>query len=320
MGGKKLEHGKALASTDEIEWETDVPAATHPLMLLNFVRVVAMATGVMGALVSLLLAITGEYGAILPLTELLAICGAGLFLLLVLVALIFYRNRIRMRFRIDRAGASASVINRNAKAASRVAIAAGLLAGRSAVAGTGAIALAGSSERIDWQIVGRARFYPRWHAITLANSWRTVLILFCRDDNYGAIATAVAKALDARPDDGMTRTSPLPSLLLRSALTVVATVPLFGLTHEAAMSAIGPVLALCFALATIWLLPLLAWVVIAVLVYMAAAVLGALASAASDEGFRSSYHALPALLGGAYLLWLSVAALSGRVRSGLMSD
>lgn len=332
MSDHKIGSKSSVASIGELEWEVDVPVATHPLMLLNFGKVIIIASVLLGALIAFQLAMAGDHSAILPLIEMLAACSTGLFLLVIVVALVFYRNRMPMRFRVDAAGASASVIDRRARIVSKVAIATGLLTGKPGVAGAGMISANTSKQEILWEAIARARFHPRWRTISLANSWRTVLVLFCRDDNYDAVTSTVRRAIDAHLVEQPARNSPLASLLLRSALAVIATIPLFYLPYYLTVGLIAPLLVLCFALATIWLVPLLAWVVIATLAYVGVAVLLNRLTPTIPlfgEGLHPAYRVLSdddwtvlvlAFFGAGYLLWLSIAALNGRIRSALMSD
>ena len=328
----KMSIQKVPASFDELDWEIDVPVATHPIMLVNIAKVTVIAASLMGGLLAFLLAITGDFSAIWPLMVMLAACSAGLFLLLIVVALLFFRNRMHMRFRVDATGAGALASDRRARIASKVAIVTGLMAGKPGVAGAGLVGATTSNQNILWDAIVRARFHPRWRTISLANSWRTVLILFCREDNYEAVALAVRRALDARPASQPDRKSPLASLLLRSAIVVIATVPLFFLPYNLAVGLLAPLLVLCFALATIWLVPLLAWVVIAALAYIALAALFngfSLMLSLFGEGLYPEHGVLSgddwtilvlSLLGAGYLLRLSIAALRGRIKTALMSD
>ena len=320
MSDSKTESKVAPAPNGELEWEADVPVATHLLMLLNFGKVIILASSLMGALLAFLLAMTGDYSAILPLMGMFAACGAGLFLLMVAVSLVFYRNRMHMLFRVNASGASASVVDRRAKIASNVAIVAGSLANNPGVAGAGMISAATSDQNIPWEDIVSTRFRPRWRTISLANSWRTVLILFCRDDNYDVVATAVRTAVEARIADQPARKSPLPSLLLRSAMAVIATMPLFLLLQQFRVELFAPLLALCFALATIWFLPVFAWVVIATLAHVSVTALHA--ALAHSRGLRGDDWAILvlALFGAGYLLWLSIAALRGKIQPALTSN
>jgi len=116
----------------------------------------------------------------------------------------------------------------------------------------------------------------------------------------------------------------LTSPLLRSAMAVVATIPLFCLPYNVAVNFLAPLLVLCLVVATIWLRPWLGWAVIAMLVGIAIAALFngfTLMLSLFGEGLANpvlngaDWAVLAAALAGAgYLLWLSIASVGGRFR------
>lgn len=313
-----------------LTWESDVRLLLHPLMLRDFAKLLLLTGAIMAALLSFLLAVSGQADTILPTLAMAGVCMGGLAVLFVLVILAFFRNRMHMRFRIDGKGASSAVSDRRADIGNRLAIAAGALAGKPGVAGAGMLGRAGDSRRIAWNAVEKVRFYPAWHAIALGNSWRSVVTLFCTPENYADIATAVAGALAARAPRTKTR-SPLPKFLLRTVLAVLASTPLFLLPELEEGAILPALLVMAFALTEIWLIPLAGWVVFAGLIWLAG-----LEIAALNESHRSifggtfqSYEVLSdddiamlvlAALGAAVLVWQSVGYLRGRIMSALTGD
>ena len=63
--------------------------------------------------------------------------------------------------------------------------------------------------------------------------------------------------------------NPLPGLLLRSALTIVACAPLFACPTPSRSILLVPLIVLAFALVSVWLLPIFGWVVIGGLAWVA---------------------------------------------------
>ncbi|HWA59932.1 MAG TPA: hypothetical protein VG939_01085 [Caulobacteraceae bacterium] len=316
---------------DEVlAWEADAPLLTHPVMLGALVRLFGITGAIMAGLLVFLFAVQGEWRAIGPMLAMVGAVVGGLFVLSLAVSLVVFGARLRMAFRLDSDGVAASVVDRRARNANRAAAVLGILSGRPALAGAGLLAETESSQSAAWSSIARARFQPRRRTILLSNRWRTVIVLFCTPDNYEAVGQRVRAALaaSARPRGR----SPLPGLILRTALVVAACAPLFGLPELGDEAVLPALLALCFGLAAVWLIPQMAWVTLGALAWLAGAeILACLQPRQSMFGgppFRvyevlsGDDWAILALagVGAAVLGGLSAALLGGRLRSALAAD
>ena len=86
-----------------------------------------------------------------------------------------------------------------------------------------------------------------------------MLIVFCPPEHYEAVAERVRRSMAQHPARGRARKSPVRGLLLRTALVILATFPLFTLPHPVEIDLFAPLFTLCFALASVWLIPFSAW-------------------------------------------------------------
>jgi len=316
-----------------LQWETDVRLMTHPLMLGNFAKLIVITGLIIAALMSGLLAVTDAADAILPLLAMMGMILAGFAVLYLLVALLFFGNRMRMRFRVDGEAADAVGIDKRAGAANKVAIVAGIVGGKLGVTGAGILAETNKEQRIVWNAVAKVRYYPAWNAVALGNSWRTLVTLYCTPENYAEVAAAVGAALEARPAEAKAaRKSPLPKLLLHTLATILAATPLFVLPDLDEAAILPALLTLAFALASLWLIPLFGWVVFGCLGWLAVLEVieqSSMRTSMFDGSHYSGWSVLSgddqagfvlAVLGGAYLVWLSIGLLRGRIRSGFIGD
>jgi hypothetical protein len=156
------------------------------------------------------------------------------------------------------------------------------------------------------------------------------MLEFCTPQTYTAAVERVEAAL-AR-GAGRARANPLPGLLLRTVAIVLACLPFFTLPYPLTIDLFAPILTLCFALAALWLLPVFGWVVVVGVGWMAVLI----AAAASVER-RSMFtgelyrvhtlmdgddwaHLALAGLGAAFLVYLSVGLLRGRIPTALADD
>src|SRR5476649_326747 len=181
-----------------LSWETDIPIATHPVMLANFALLFVFMGLVAGALLTFILAMLGRVPNIERMWEFAALTTLALFFLSLLVAAIVFGNRLPMRFKLDMAAAESEMTDSRAKTAQRAAKALSWRGGKFGLAGAGLIAETSARQHIGWDAVAKAHFHPLLRTISLSNGWRTVLILFCNEHNYEAVAAAVHTGLAAR--------------------------------------------------------------------------------------------------------------------------
>lgn len=253
------------------EWEIEVGLLSNPVVARQMVGVVIGSGSLMALLLSFLLAVQGDWAGIPAMLAVSALAAGGLGLLLGVVALLMFRNRWRVRFTVDARGIRCRTVDRQVRTTNRLAILLGGLTGRPGLAGAGLTAYAREDEFIDWRGVSGARWYPRSRTIALRNGWRTVGLVVCPVAEYEAVAEMVRQRVAAAARAGTAAgPSPLPGLVARSLLIVLATVPVFALPYPFEQDLLVPLILLLFALATVWLIPLFGWVVIAAAVWVAA--------------------------------------------------
>lgn len=319
---------RAPGSAHRLTWEIDVPLLTNPLMLMMMVKAFVLAGFIMWALVSFMFAVQGEWDLIGEMVPFAAAMTGGVLVIGFLATALIFRNRMRFRFTLDDDAARCDRIDRRARVTDALAIGLGTLAGKPGAVGAGLLSSASSSVHVAWSSVARITTHPSIHAIALHNVWRTTAVIYSPADRWETVLATVRDHVEraAHP----TRPNPIPRLLLRTALAIVACVPLFNL--PAKIDLLAPLLVLCFALASIWLLPVLAWVIPGGLAFIgyaeAVAVTKPFRSYLTGEMIRpldifgGDDWAMTAMAaaGVTYLLWLTWSLLTGRIVSGLAGD
>jgi hypothetical protein len=241
-----------------------------------------------------------------------------------------------VRYTLSASGLLLETTSRAAKVSNRAAIVVGVLSGKPGVAGSGLLAASQETQEVKWRGAFRAVYRPGSHMILLKGAWRTLMLVQCTPENYAEVAEKVAGYVKRRGAEKRVaaQASPLPGYLLRSVATVIACVPLFLLADEYHLDLFMPIFILCFALATVWLLPVLAWAVLgglaAYAVEFAVAMLEERTSMFEPgqtylrfevlSGDDWAFLGVVVGAGVAWLVWLSVSALRGRVGSALSSD
>ncbi len=316
-----------------IEWEFDVPLLTNRYFLGGFAKAMIGSGVLVVALVTLGLGVQGEWRAVLPLAGMLLAISGALFLLGLLLMAFPFRNRTRTRFTVDGEGARLEVVDRVARATSRGAILLGVVLGSGSTAGSGLLAATQEHQGLRWSGAFRAIPEPATRTIAFRNGWRTLLRVYCTPAGYDETVAAVRAHMSVHGSaERAARSSPLGAYLLRTAVVVIAMLPVFAARDTFGYGLLAPWILLCFALSIVWLVRPLAWVVLlGEVVILGMAVAGAgesRRSSISGETYRrwevlsGDGWALGALMlaGLAVVGWLAVGVLRGSVQPALQAD
>lgn len=287
---------------------------------------------IMIALVGGLIALTEGIKSALPMVSMTLMIVGGLFVLSVVIILVVFGNRLSMSFVIDDKGVNARVVDRRARTANRLAAITGALAGRPGVAGAGLIAMSSEETGTVWSGIASASYDPRRHTITLRNDWRPVVYLFCTPQTYEEAAQRIADGLAGVRRSRRRGRSPLWGTLGLTLLVILSVLPLFDMPYPFEPHMFSIIFVVCFALATVWLVPLMGWPVLGGIAWIAATLTlqgleshAGLFSGDSYTGFGSMdvgewIGFAIACTGLTVLAGIAVAALRGRMVSLLMRD
>lgn len=322
------------AADTSIEWEIAVPLLGNRAVMGDWVKLCVATAIVTGGLLTLMLVVQGEWEAVLPVVGVIGAIAFGLFVLGMLIMAVFFGGHMHFRFTLDDKQIQCDMIDRRAKTANRLALVAGILAGRPGAAGAGAMAMSRESEAVAFSGGFSARFNPGSRQIDLRNGWRRLMVVYATPENYAAVAARIeARMRTAGTATRVATKNPLPKRLGLSALVVIATLPVFALVDEYDVDLFAVLLLLCFAMATQWLIRVLGVVVIgAAAVIVAMVVVSALEVRESMFDAGQTYRHFEVFnendlvlltvagIGLAILVGLSVAALRGKLPSMLEED
>lgn len=314
-----------------LTWETDLPLFSRRMLSQWSLAMLATAL-VMLVILGTVFAAQGELDALMPMLAMISAVTGGLWLLGLIIMAVLFRGKFRVRYTLTDQELRYETIDTKAKAANRLAVIAGVLARSPQALGAGLITQSQETMAVRWTGAFRAEFDLEHQHIALRNEWRALMWVQCTPENYAEVAAAIERHMARRKTAGrVARKSPLPAYLGRSALVVLACLPLFPLADEFDAGLFLPIFILCFGLATVWLINLFGWAVLGGLLVLAGLVVADLLEAREsyfDKGiFYRAYEVLGgddiqlllvAGLGAAVLVWLSAAALRGRWLAALM--
>ena len=175
-----------------LEWEAVIPLITNLFIWADLAKALSITFVLFGGLIVIILANDSNpnWGGA---AGLLAICAAVVLALFVFAELVVFRNRFAARFSLDHKGVSYES-GRTARAARKIGLIVGVLAGSPLLTGGSLLASSMASLRIRWKDVKKVTPFPKRKVITLSNSWRPVLRLYCPDhETYEAALRLIAE-------------------------------------------------------------------------------------------------------------------------------
>ena len=322
-----------VGTHEAISWETSLPLFSAR-MLRQWTAVLLITGLVMMVLLGTAFVVTGERDALVPMALMVAAVDGGIWLLGLVIMAVVFRGSWRVRYTVSDRGIRCETVDRVARTANRVAVAAGVLAGSPQAVGAGLIGASRETEEARWSGAFRVSADERGHCLTLRNSWRTVMWVQCTPGNFAAVSKAVAEQMAAhRTETRASGRSPIPRALARTGLVIVAVLPLLAAADEFGTGLLVPIITLCFGLASVWLVNLFGWVVLGSLAVQAALTLARqLEQRPSYFRHGETYRAyevlngsdlsllLLAALGATVLAWLVIRGLRGRWLAVLIDD
>jgi hypothetical protein len=321
-------------SNRQITWDTDIPLVTNGYMLRTMLKVTLGSGVLVGALVSLMLGVQGDWSLIPSILAMFFAAGMGFFAISVLIMWLVFGNHFRVRFTVGATGVRYESLDRASKVGNRAALVVGLLAGRPGAAGSGLLAMTQENQALAWSGAFRAEFDPGAHRIAFCNRWRTLMMMYCTAENYEQVRSIVTSQMATHSTaERAAGKSPLGSYLLHTTLAVLACLPLYALGDVYDYGLFLPLLLMCFAIATVWFVRHLAWVVlIAVALIVVAMLENAMSMRVSSFSLGYSYRRFEvlsgdhwaltvlAIVGMSYLLWLAISTLRAGRQPALESD
>lgn len=168
-----------------LTWEYTLPLATNPFLWWDFFRVVGLCLLIMELLVFLMSVIVGDPIWIpVWVLGLVAAIFAGLFLI---ATLLLYGNRYRARFALDARGAQMEDAGQGRWFKWRL-ILLGILARQPGAVLGSTDGPSGYGERLSWRDARRVTVHRRLRVVTLSNSWRSLLRLYCPPELLDEVA------------------------------------------------------------------------------------------------------------------------------------
>ncbi|MCX6553324.1 MAG: hypothetical protein NTY02_20350 [Acidobacteria bacterium] len=178
-------------------WDTEFSLVTDRFVLYDGAKLFAWTYGIVAVLFTAIFLLQGEPRAVLPLLGMFALAVAGLALLAIAIMAVIFRNRFQARITISAHGVVVESRSRVGRILNRVAAIGGALGRSPTTAGAGLLAMSSESVGIEWTDVRRVRQHADQLVLSLMNSWRVVLRIYCTPENYDQVRDLVTRQAGA---------------------------------------------------------------------------------------------------------------------------
>lgn len=190
--GCSAEAQAPLPTGEDLGWAARVPVL-NPFFVADMLRWLGL-TALLVALIFGGISLTLDREGFRAITMLMIICGTVVFLIMLLAVGIYMLIGWRCAFVVDgeQAAIRATGLTETAgMAIAATAVVGGLIRGNLAAIGAG-VGAARQGDDIAWPNVRAVTGYPRQQVVCLANSWRTVVRLYCpTPEAYRLVLAAV---------------------------------------------------------------------------------------------------------------------------------
>ncbi|MCU0276633.1 MAG: hypothetical protein MUF02_07255 [Acidobacteria bacterium] len=180
-----------------MSWDFAFPLVTNRFFVYDCVKALLWTGAIMILILAVTFALAGSLDGFSGLFPVLGLVLAGFFVMFMLISLVFFGNRFPTRFTLTDRAVYWEGRSRAAKKANVLAIVLGVLARRPAVAGAGLLAASSNAGSLPWKSVRRVKEYPTACVITIMNSWRVVIRLYCSAENYAPVVENVRRLAPA---------------------------------------------------------------------------------------------------------------------------
>lgn len=316
----------------EISWEIGVPILKNKVLMRQIVLLFVLTFLITSTLMSIIFLTQGDIKAIPIVVLILFVVCLALFVLVLIITIVIFKNRMDLRYTLNEKGILYEMIDRRGKNINRIAIVLGLLSRNPTTTGSGLIAKSLEKSFIDFRNVVSIEPNDDDRIILLKNEWRTLIPVYCNNDNYQVVKEFILEHLIKRDLAKTSKQNPLPKYIVISILTIIMAIPPFTLPYPFQINLFVPIAILTFTLASIWVTRVLSYITIAFTIYVFISVIARLFQKTESVFFTRTYFwyelissndilmLILLFISLTYFIGISIYALKGKLPSMLERD
>lgn len=178
---------KAIRHTEVISWEISIKLLFNPIIWKDFVKVWGISIGLLTYLVLIVLIKSDNTQEIALFLEVMAGMFGGFMLLTFIIMLAMFYKGLPTYFKVDSGGIYYKMMSERASIANKVVVIGGALAGSASTVGSGLLAQSGQEGFFPWASIANLKRKNNGGAISVYNSWRQVLVMYCKKEDCDRI-------------------------------------------------------------------------------------------------------------------------------------
>ncbi len=187
---------KQLPFNQEFKWEIKIKLLFNPIIWKDFAKVWGISIGLLTYLVLIVL-IKSENDKEIPMfLEVMGAMFAGFMVLTFLIMLVMFAKGLPTLFSVDSEGIYYKMMSDRASIANKVVVIGGALAGSASTVGAGMLAQSGQEGFFPWASIAKLKRKNNGGAISVYNSWRQVLVMYCKKEDCDTILKLSQAYLD----------------------------------------------------------------------------------------------------------------------------
>ncbi len=321
-----------------IEWDAKFSLLGNVNIVKAWLKAIAITYLLIMAIMIPIFAGTGEWQTIPILAGIFIIVCSGILLLGFFIMLVVMQNHSQAHFKLSDDGVIYQSTDKTSKTLSRIAVLAGGFFGSAQTAGAGLLSISNETIQLPWQAISKADYDEKNLTIRLCNAYRELLHLYCTPENFAQVKQTVQDKLQHHKPEKSEKSEQFKINTFHKGVgltfaVLLANLPLFALNDQLDLPVFSSLLIMLFSLATIWLIPFFAWVVLVLEAFSIGWIVIQLFESSSLQLVNTytfiGYELMSlddwvllsfAILGMTFLGWLSVKALKGKFIPILLQD
>jgi hypothetical protein len=318
----------------ELKWEINIPLLNNRILMRQIFLIFLITYIIISILMSVIFITQGDLKQVPTILFIFLLVCLGLYILTILIMFIVFGNRMSLRFTVNNKGVLYEMIDKRGKNITNLSIFLGILFGKPTQTGSGLIAKSREKIFINYKDIKKIDTIDNDKVILLKNEWRTLMAIYCNDENYYEVKEYINNKIEELKKDSKEEKikNPLPKYIILSIITILMSIPIFTLPYPFEVNLFVPILILFFTLASIWLIRTLFFVTIGGSIYLIVFILLKLFEKRESVIFNRTYFwyelissedifsLILLFISLAYFIGISIYSLKGKLLSMLERD